>query len=114
MFVQNLVMSCWSCLNGHRAKSCQHVDRPLYALKNKGRPSPQTRTRTKAEPDVPCLEGLAFIAFHSSVMNDPILRKEYYHADNVQDKSLSKRPRVAPYVKRERSKSATIEDIYAG
>ena len=113
MLVKNLLMTCWSCLNGHRASNCQHPTRPLYALKNKGRPRPQTLSRSKDNPDVMSIDDPGFTLFHEHIMNDPILRKEYFHADEV--KSPKKRA-AAPYaVKRGRSRSGgSTVDIYAG
>jgi hypothetical protein len=78
MFVQNLVLSCWNCLNGHRASHCAHEDRPLYALKNKGRPRPGTE-RAKGKPDMTSLHDGTFARFHETVMNDPGLYRQYFH-----------------------------------
>ena len=113
MLVKNLLMTCWSCLNGHRASNCHHPTRPLYALKNKGRPRPQTLSRSKDNPDVMSIDDPGFTLFHEYIMNDPILRKEYFHADEA--KSPKKRA-AAPYaVKRGRSRSGgSTVDIYAG
>lgn len=30
-----------ACIKGHRSSSCQHVDRPLFQLRRKGRPTSQ-------------------------------------------------------------------------
>jgi Copper fist DNA binding domain len=113
MLVKNLLMTCWSCLNGHRVSNCHHPTRPLYALKNKGRPRPQTLSRSKDNPDVMSIDDPGFTLFHEYIMNDPILCKEYFHADEV--KSPKKRA-AAPYaVKRGRSRSVgSTVDIYAG
>ena len=67
MLVKNLLMTCWSCLNGHRASTCQHPTRPLYVLKNKGRPRPQTRSRTKDNPDVMSINDPCFTLFHEHI-----------------------------------------------
>src|SRR5271169_2473081 len=115
MFVQNLLMTCWSCLNGHRASTCQHSTRPLYALKNKGRPRPQGFSRSKEYPDILSLDDPSFATFYQTIMNDPILRKEYFHAEDPAKSPRAKR-NVAPYVKRGRSRERgdTIVDIYSG
>ena len=54
-----------------------------------------------------------FALFHEHIMNDPILRKEYFHADEA--KSPKKRT-TAPYdAKRGRSREGgSMVDIYAG
>ena len=113
MLIKNLLMTCWSCLNGHRARTCQHPTRPLYVLKNKGRPRPQAYSRTKDNPDVMSIDDPGFTLFHEHIMNDPILRKEYFHSDEV--KSPKKRA-AAPYaVKRGRSREGDSKiDIYTG
>jgi hypothetical protein len=83
-------------------------------LKNKGRPRPQNWTRTKDNPDAACLNDVSFTRFYEKVMSDPLLRKEFFHAEDPA-KSPSKGKRTAPYViKRGRSISATTVDIYAG
>src|SRR5277367_3230952 len=118
MFVQNLLLACWSCLNGHRARTCNHTTRPLYALKNKGRPR-STTPRSKDSPDILSLHDASFPAFVSNVLNDPILKKEYFHAENPAETPPAKR--VAPYPKRgsspgKRGRGVEEEmlDIYAG
>jgi len=108
-------MTCWSCLNGHRASTCQHSTRPLYALKNKGRPRPQGFSRSKEHPDILSLDDPSFATFYQTIMNDPILRKEYFHAEDPAKSPRGKR-NIAPYVKRSRSRERgdTIVDIYSG
>lgn len=107
-------MTCWSCLNGHRASTCQHSTRPLYALKNKGRPRPQGFSRSKEHPDILSLDDPSFDTFYQMIMDDPILRKEYFHAEDPA-KSPKKRG-SAPYVKRSSSRNAgkVAVDMYAG
>jgi len=104
MFFKNLLFSCWTCLSGHRANTCQHGNRPLYALKNKGRPRPSSQTRSKDTPDIPSLNSPEFGAFHARVLSDPLLHKEYFHQE---DPAKSPRKRAAPYVKRATSKTKT-------
>lgn len=119
MFVENLLLACWSCLNGHRARTCNHTHRSLYALKNKGRPR-STTPRSKDSPDILSLHDPSFAAFVSSVLNDPILKKEYFHAENPAEKGPAKR--AAPYPKRGasppgkrgREEEETAVDIYVG
>ena len=126
MFVQNLLLSCWACLSGHRASSCQHSMRPLYALKNKGRPRPGTG-RSKDRPDIMSLDDPSFQQFCEAVMNDPISRKEYFHEAPVgpaakSAPSLGRNPgtsgaqRPAPYIvmNRKLEDAPGLGDIYAG
>jgi len=124
MFMQNLLLSCWACISGHRATSCQHHTRPLYALKNKGRPRPGTG-RTKDCPDIMSLNDASFQCFREEVMNDPVSRKEYFHEAPIEPatkSALSKSPgaskakRSAPYIVKNRKTGDVggLQDIYGG
>ncbi|KAI7872838.1 copper fist DNA binding domain-containing protein [Spinellus fusiger] len=44
MNIDSKKWSCATCIKGHRASHCQHVDRPLFEIKRKGRPSTQCKT----------------------------------------------------------------------
>lgn len=126
MFSQNLMLTCWSCLNGHRATSCQHSARPLYALKNKGRPRPGTG-RSMDRPDVLSLDDISFQRFREMIMNDPVKRKEYWHEEPVEPtakpatrgrKRVTGEKRPAPYVVKNRKtggvKGGGLGNIYQG
>ncbi|KAH9931976.1 uncharacterized protein B0H18DRAFT_988990 [Fomitopsis serialis] len=41
VFVGEKKYACESCIKGHRSSTCQHIDRPLYEIKKKGRPATQ-------------------------------------------------------------------------
>jgi len=120
MFIQNLVLSCWNCLNGHRASHCVHEDRPLYALKNKGRPRPGTE-RLKGKPDMDSLHDGTLAHFHHKVMSDPVLYRQYYHdqppspvaGKPVRRGGNSPTKRNAPYTVKERPR-CTDEEVYWG
>ena len=80
VFHQNLSLSCWQCLNGHRSGSCQHTTgRGLFLLKNKGRPSGTDQPRSKDAPDVPFLDSIEFLYLHAKIMSDSVLKKMYFH-----------------------------------
>jgi hypothetical protein len=110
MFIRNLLFSCASCLNGHRPRECKHEDRPLYALKNKGRPGAGT-TSTDRAPDLLYLDHVALDSLHRSVMSDPVSRKMYFH-----EAPPTKKPRKPTDNSRKSApkKSKTPVDIYAG
>jgi hypothetical protein len=114
VFSQNLLLSCWPCLNGHRSGKCEHEDRPLYALKNKGRPSSTDRPRSEQRPDIVSLHSAEFLLFHQSIMEDSKLKKMYFHEKKAPaaDKNVSKRS--APYQKRREKSASKSIDIYGG
>jgi len=94
MFYQNLLFSCWSCIKGHRSNSCNHQDRPLWLLKNKGRPGlAKNSQRDPNKPDLPYLHCPEFITLHSSICRDSSNRKDYYHSE---DPSLSPKKPIPP------------------
>ncbi|KAG1457178.1 hypothetical protein G6F56_006668 [Rhizopus delemar] len=41
MYIKGLKYACTSCIKGHRSSSCSHIDRPLFEIRKKGRPSSQ-------------------------------------------------------------------------
>jgi len=106
MFVRNLVLACWSCLKGHRSGSCNHASRPLYALKNKGRPYPSSGIRSEESPDISSLDSPDFKIFREAVMMDPILRRRFYH-----EKDPSKLARKKRKLKRSNCPRSAESDI---
>lgn len=114
MLYKNIMMSCKSCIAGHRASSCQHSDRPLHAIKNKGRGAGPHAPTSSAQQLIfgrglwdPSLE-----TFRQNMMNDPRLYKEYYH----DDKSSSPSPRqhhATPYSRKQQG-AVKADDMYVG
>ncbi|KII91514.1 hypothetical protein PLICRDRAFT_510885 [Plicaturopsis crispa FD-325 SS-3] len=41
VLVEGSKYACETCIKGHRAASCKHIDRPLFEIKKKGRPVTQ-------------------------------------------------------------------------
>jgi hypothetical protein len=110
MFVRNLLFSCASCLNGHRPRDCKHEDRPLYALKNKGRPSAGTNSAERT-PDLLRLDEASLDSFYASIEKDPVMKKMYFH-----EAPPEKKPRkpTAANQKSATKKNKTPVDIYDG
>ena len=98
-------------MNGHRPRDCNHEDRPLYALKNKGRPGTVTTSTAERTPDLLYLDHAALDSFYAAVMSDPVSRKMYFH-----EAPPTKKPRKPTDTSRKSApkKSKTPVDIYAG
>ncbi|KAI8993416.1 hypothetical protein BDB01DRAFT_847299 [Pilobolus umbonatus] len=41
MYINGLKYACSTCIKGHRSSHCNHVDRPLFEIRKKGRPVTQ-------------------------------------------------------------------------
>ncbi|KAI8329140.1 copper fist DNA binding domain-containing protein [Chlamydoabsidia padenii] len=39
--IDNVKYACTACIKGHRSSQCSHTDRPLSAIRRKGRPISQ-------------------------------------------------------------------------
>jgi len=118
MFVRGLTLSCWSCLQGHRATNCIHNNRPLYALKRKGRPhkSDHLLPLDQNTPHIPNISDTqAFDAFLSRIETDPTLKDWYYHDQEPvrsPPSTLKKSPRKKPDDKK--ASPTKPKDMYAG
>jgi hypothetical protein len=114
MLHKNILVSCKNCIAGHRASHCEHLDRPLYAIKNKGRGG-GTNGPSKLAQHPDFLRGIndpALGLFHQNMMTDPKMYKEYYHDDNVTSSSPRKRP--APYAKEQQGNVGKVDGMYGG
>ena len=118
MFVRGLTLSCWSCLQGHRATNCIHNNRPLYALKRKGRPhkSDHLLPLDQNTPHIPNISDThAFDAFLARIETDPTLKDWYYHDQEPirsPPSTLKKSPRKKPEDKK--PVPTKPKDIYGG
>ena len=115
MFVRGLTLSCWGCLQGHRAQTCTHENRPLYALKRKGRPHKDDHL-LPVEQDTPHFENLAntqaFEAFLYRIFADPALKDWYYREEEpVKSPGSPKKPCKK---KPEEKKHADPNEMYGG
>src|SRR5271156_3241857 len=83
MFFRGLTLSCWGCLQGHRAQKCPHENRPLYALKRKGRPNKdcQLLPLDANKPHLESFTASAVEQFFANILADPLLRDWYYHEE---------------------------------
>jgi len=95
MFYENLLFACWSCIQGHRANTCPHEGRALWALKNKGRPCILSSQRDRENPDLASgsLKSDGFTVFRNKIMNDPVMHKDYFH--EVDPKTVDKERRTS-------------------
>ncbi|KAI8063824.1 copper fist DNA binding domain-containing protein, partial [Gongronella butleri] len=41
MLFKGIKYACATCIKGHRSSNCNHVDRPLFEIRKKGRPISQ-------------------------------------------------------------------------
>ncbi|ORE02782.1 copper-fist-domain-containing protein [Rhizopus microsporus var. microsporus] len=41
MYINGIKYACSTCIKGHRSSHCNHVDRPLFEIRKKGRPVTQ-------------------------------------------------------------------------
>ena len=81
MFYCGLILSCWSCHQGHRAQKCPHANRPMYALKRKGRPTRESEL-LPLSPDTPHVQnitGTEFDEFCARILASPKLKEWYWH-----------------------------------
>ena len=101
MFHENLLFACWSCIQGHRSNTCSHDSRPLWALKNKGRPGSglTSSPRNPQRPDLPFLDSPDFSNFRKYIFGDSASFKEFYH--EVDPRSENKERRTSlPKIKK--------------
>lgn len=113
MLYHNIMMSCASCLAGHRAGPCQHTDRPLFAIKNKGRGTGGS-SRSSHEPDFP--QGIrdpAVLIFHQAMMQDEKMYREYYHA-TPGNQATPRQQITAPCSRKQKSGGGRVDDMYSG
>jgi Copper fist DNA binding domain len=100
MFYQNLLLSCWSCISGHRTRACNHASRPLWLLKHKGRPLTKTTERSKDFPFVNGLQDPFFASRRATIINDRILCKEYFHLQKPEEPKTAAKSRTPKKSKR--------------
>ncbi|KAG2196145.1 hypothetical protein INT47_006491, partial [Mucor saturninus] len=41
MLINGIKFACNTCVKGHRSSSCNHIERPLFEIRKKGRPVTQ-------------------------------------------------------------------------
>src|ERR1700738_614496 len=116
MLYLNILMSCAQCLAGHRACPDQHYDRPLFAIKNKGRGAGAGSSRSSQEPDFP--QGTndpAVLIFHEAMMADSKMRREYFHKmpENQNQPSPPQQP-TGPSRKKQKTEGGCVDDMYRG
>jgi Copper fist DNA binding domain len=117
MLRKNIMMSCARCLAGHRASSCNHYDRALFAIKNKGRGAGLNRSNQM--PDFPNGSVESDIhAFHQAMMDDPKMYREYYHETRVenptQSASTPSQQPTTPSPRRQQGEVRKVDDMYTG
>jgi hypothetical protein len=111
MFIRNFYFSCSQCHKGHRPRSCQHRDRDLYAIKNKGRGSSRRGVHGITPHLPPNFTEAALDAVSASVMENPRWRKMHFHEAPEQMESHT--PTKPPARSTPKQKSTPL-DIYGG
>ncbi|OAD05552.1 copper fist DNA-binding transcription factor, partial [Mucor lusitanicus CBS 277.49] len=41
MLINGIKFACNTCVKGHRSSNCNHIERPLFEIRKKGRPVTQ-------------------------------------------------------------------------
>ena len=107
-------MSCRSCITGHRTNHCRDSDRPLYAIKNKGRgEGTSCLPRSSQQPDFPHgVTDPAVRIFYQNMMNNSKLYKEYYHDSEPSTPSPCSQTMPCPRTQKKSGKR--VDDMYGG